>query len=193
MLAHYLTFARLVLGPVFAYCFYYSMGCSCRIGWQWASLGILALIELTDAFDGRVARGRGEVTDFGKFFDPLADSVSRLAIFLGFLMAGIIPLWMFLVFLYRDGLVSAIRYMCIIRGVVVPARVSGKLKAIFQAIGSFAVVSVCIAHAIYPALVPGTILGRPPAYFIMLLPALFTAYSLFDYAYGNRMVLRQSL
>ena len=68
------------------------------------------LIELSDAFDGHVARSRNEVTDFGKLFDPAADSLSRQTIFLSFMVcaAHIIPLWMFFtVFLPRYVFIDA--------------------------------------------------------------------------------------
>jgi CDP-diacylglycerol--glycerol-3-phosphate 3-phosphatidyltransferase len=183
------TFSRILIAPVFAYAFIH--GCqSAHAGvWLWWSVAFLGLIELSDSLDGHIARKLNQVSDFGKFFDPLADSISRLTVFCAFLVTGIIPLWMFLIFLYRDTMVSAIRYLCIKQGVVVPARVSGKLKAIFQAIGSFGVVVVQLSWIYAPTMAPSTIIGRHPGYVIMLFPALFTAYSAIDYWWGNRQTI----
>jgi CDP-diacylglycerol--glycerol-3-phosphate 3-phosphatidyltransferase len=190
MLPNWITFARILLAPCFAAAFIAGEGGDPR--WLWVALAMLALIELSDALDGFLARKTGTVSDFGKFFDPLADSMSRLTIFLSFLVAGVIPLWMFLIFLYRDLFVSSIRYLCIKEGVVVPARVSGKLKAIFQALGSLGVIGVSLAAAYGLAGVSREVGGRHIGFFIMLFPALFTAYSAIDYYYGNRQVVHKS-
>jgi CDP-diacylglycerol--glycerol-3-phosphate 3-phosphatidyltransferase len=188
MISNFVTLSRILVAPLFAYAFIIGFDRPHQAVWQWAGLAILILIELSDALDGRIARARKEVSDFGKFFDPLADSLSRLTVFCAFLVTGVIPLWMFLIFLYRDIFVSAIRYLCIKQGVVVPARVSGKLKAIFQGAGSFGVVLVTLSASLGMAIFPQTVAGKHPGYFFMLFPALFTAYSAVDYWWGNRAV-----
>jgi len=188
MVANSLTMVRFIIAPLFAYVFAHSFRAHNPLAWQYTALAILGLIELSDAFDGYCARKLGEVSDFGKLFDPMADSVSRLTVFTGFLISGILPLWMFLIFLYRDSIVTVIRYMCLRKGLVVAARLSGKVKAIMQAAGSFCVLAVCLLHGHGVRAIPPLILGRHPGYFIMLVPALFTAYSAFDYWFGNRAV-----
>lgn len=188
MLPNLMTGARIVISPFFAY--FFINGNSGHVGWLWISLAALLLIELSDALDGLIARRTKQVTDFGKFFDPMADSLSRLTIFSSFLVADIIPLWMFLIFLYRDTLVAGIRYLCIKENVVVPASSSGKLKAIFQAIGSFAVLFISFAHAYNLSFVPKAIAGMHPGFVVMLFPTAITVYSLYDYWQSNRSVLR---
>jgi len=188
MLPNLVTGARIVISPFFAY--FFIKGNSGHVAWLWMALAALLLIELSDALDGFIARRTKQVTDFGKFFDPMADSLSRLTVFSSFLVAHIIPLWMFLIFLYRDTFVAGIRYLCIKENVLVPARTSGKLKAIFQAVGSFAVLAISFAHAYDLAFVPKTIAGMNPGFVVMLIPALITIYSLYDYWQGNRSVLR---
>ena len=188
MLPNLVTGARIVIGPFFAY--FFIKGNSGHVAWLWMSFAALLLIELSDALDGFIARRTGQVTDFGKFFDPMADSLSRLTIFSSFLVAGIIPLWMFLIFLYRDTFVAGIRYLCVKEAVIVPARISGKLKAVFQAIGSFAVLGISFAHAYNLSFFPKTIAGMHPGFVAMLFPTLVTIYSLYDYWDGNRSVLR---
>ena len=127
-LAMVLTFCRLVLSPVFVFVF--------LRGTYWsavACLGIAIVSELTDLFDGIVARRRNEVTDFGKILDPLADSISRLTIFLCFVVEGLAPLSVVIFILYRDSMIATLRTFCAFRGVVVSARKSGKAKAVIQA------------------------------------------------------------
>jgi len=59
-------------------------------------------MELSDFVDGRLARRDNQVTAFGKLFDPFADVISRVTYFLAFASIGIMPLWVFLVVLYRE-------------------------------------------------------------------------------------------
>ncbi len=100
-------------------------------------VGLLVLCELTDAFDGMLARGMDAVSDFGKMFDPFADSVYRLSAFLALLLAGVFPWYAFAVLLFRDIAVSYIRVFEASHGHVRAARTSGKIKAIVQGGGLF--------------------------------------------------------
>ena len=94
---------------------------------------VFAAIELTDLLDGMLARKLNQTSDLGKVLDPFADSLSRLTYFLCFAFAGIMPIWIFVVVLYRDLSVSFIRLLMAKSGVVMPARLSGKLKAVVYA------------------------------------------------------------
>lgn len=190
-----LTGSRLLLGPLFA--LFFIKSASGDIYSPDKTLFLLAvlsvvLIELSDAFDGIVARARNEVTSFGKIFDPICDSLSRQTIFISFMVTGIIPLWMFLIYLYRDGLMSFIRVMAASSGNVLAARPSGKLKAIFQAIGTFFVLGVIAAHIYSPDSVPHVIWGKHPGFWIMIFPTLFTFISIFDYLIPNWKILAKA-
>jgi len=123
-----LTASRLVLSPIFVLVFLHD-----TFGGAIACLAIAIVSELTDLFDGMVARYRNEVTDFGKILDPLADSISRLTIFICFVQGGQAPIYLIVFILYRDSLVATLRTFCAYRGVVVSARKTGKIKAVFQA------------------------------------------------------------
>lgn len=188
---HVLTLSRVFLGPILAHLFVMQRGADNPIPLLWAVAVLLLLIELSDAFDGAVARKLNKVTDFGKFLDPAADSLSRLAVFTGFLVAGVIPMWMFLIFVYRDVIVAAVRYLCASRGVVVSARPSGKLKAILQAIAGAFVVASALAQAY--GILPASLSADTIGFWAMLCAALYTAYSAFDYALGNRGTIAESL
>lgn len=189
-MANWITLSRIFFGPLFAYFFMHGMTENCMSSF-WISLGMLILIEISDGIDGFVARKFNQVTDMGKYLDPLADSMSRLTIFLSFLLAGLIPWWMFLIFLYRDITVSGVRIFAIKEGTVVSARISGKLKAIFQAIGSFAVLLVMMWF-LYKGHDVATEKTMIPFY-CMLFPAIFTAWSGFDYVQGNWEALKKNM
>jgi CDP-diacylglycerol--glycerol-3-phosphate 3-phosphatidyltransferase len=158
-----------------------------------SAIACVVLIELSDAFDGIIARKRNQVTPFGKIFDPLCDSVSRQTVFCTFMVAGIIPLWMFLLFLYRDAALNLIRIMCAIDGTVVAAKKSGKVKAVFQGVGIFLVLFIMCGHAFQIESIPRTIWGKHPGFWIMLFPALFTILSMFDYLIPNWYVVKKMM
>jgi CDP-diacylglycerol--glycerol-3-phosphate 3-phosphatidyltransferase len=178
-LANWLTSARLLLSPVFVLAFMQD-GLWARV----AALAIVVVSELTDAFDGHVARRRGEVTDFGKLLDPLADSVSRISVFIAFMARGLVPWWMVLVFIYRDSLISTMRTVCAYRGQVVAARSSGKVKAIIQATVIIIVLAARIISDLFPAWLPERLVNQG-AWWLVLLAALYTLYSLYEYLAAN--------
>lgn len=182
-LANWLTFLRLLLSPIFVLVFMQE-GFWPRV----AALGIVVLSELTDAFDGHLARSRGEVTDFGKLLDPLADSVSRISVFVAFMAVGLIPWWMVLVFVYRDSLISTMRTVCAYRGEVVAARASGKIKAIVQATAIIAVLFFRIVSQIFPQQVKPEWVDRG-AWWLVLVAALYTLYSLWEYISANMHIV----
>lgn len=100
---------------------------------RYVVLGIVILSELTDLFDGYMARKRGQVTDLGKILDPMADSIYRDTIFLCLAVQQQVSLFLVLPILYRDSIISTLRTVCAYRGIVLAARSSGKIKAILQA------------------------------------------------------------
>ena len=122
-LANALTLSRIIIAPVFAYFFIHSFHAHSPSLYLLVSIGLVCLIELSDAFDGYVARSQNIVSDFGKLLDPMADSLSRQTVFLSFMVcaAHIIPLWVFLIFLYRDAFLSILRIMCAYNGSLTPA------------------------------------------------------------------------
>lgn len=181
-LSNFLTFSRILLSPVFVFTFVYWDGLWARI----ISLVLVIIMELTDAFDGYFARRRNEVSDFGKLLDPLADSLSRLTIFFCFMLEGIAPIWMILIFLYRDSTVSTTRIVSAYNNVVMAARASGKIKAIVQATAIIAILVGRIVELLLPELLPFAQIY----WWLMAGAAVVTIYSLYDYLHGNWQILR---
>ena len=100
---------------------------------------LLSLSEVSDILDGYFARKYDYITEFGKVFDPIVDSLTRNSIFLAFTKPPIsLPLSLALLFFYRDAVTHLIRIHAALRGVALPARRSGKIKAIIQATALFA-------------------------------------------------------
>jgi CDP-diacylglycerol--glycerol-3-phosphate 3-phosphatidyltransferase len=106
-------------------------------------------IELTDMFDGKIARKQGIVSDFGKLFDPFADTFAWLTFFFCFVLSGVLPgPWSFIVMLvifYREYAILFLRNLMLRKGVTQGARKGGKTKAIFYMVtGIVSLIAVTI-------------------------------------------------
>lgn len=124
-----LTIIRIVLVPLFML----------LLLWQFKWHSLVALLvfiaaSLTDMFDGKIARKRGLVTDFGKFLDPIADKMLTTAAFLGFICLdiGYGVVWVTLIVLLREFTVSSVRMIAAARGKVIAADKWGKVKTVVQ-------------------------------------------------------------
>ncbi|MBN1519473.1 MAG: CDP-diacylglycerol--glycerol-3-phosphate 3-phosphatidyltransferase [Spirochaetales bacterium] len=145
------TGLRIALAPAF-YLLFTTTAASSTIGIVPAvCIVVLFLImEITDALDGAVARKTGTVSDFGKLFDPFADSLARLTYFFSFVMSGLMPGWVFILVLYRDLGVSFVRILAMRKGVAMAAQLSGKIKAWVYAVAGGAGIAVVLARGFLP-------------------------------------------
>ena len=99
-------------------------------GWQSQIVALVLFIiaSLTDLLDGKIARSRNLVTDFGKFMDPLADKCLVTAAMLWFVEVGQMPAWALLTVIVREFAVSGLRMVASDKGRVIAAAWSGKVK-----------------------------------------------------------------
>ena len=97
-------------------------------GASYIALAIFIAASLTDLLDGKIARSRNLVTDFGKFADPLADKMLAMAAMVWFVEIGQMPGWALLVVLVREFAVSGLRMVASDKGRVIAAGWSGKVK-----------------------------------------------------------------
>lgn len=138
-----------------------------------ALLGGMA--ELTDLFDGMMARKYNLTSDFGKFFDPYTDSIARLILFFALAWVHLVPLWLPVFMALRDVSVSYIRLFAMKANVVMASRMSGKVKAWAQAVGYF----ILLLIALFAELGFDISLLVP---YIASIILLVTLWSLVDYA-----------
>ena len=130
-----ITAARIVLAPLFFISFFLPLWTGGFNGVSaYLILVIFTGIELSDFLDGYLARKYNLVTDLGKVLDPFADVMSRVTYFLCFAFTGLMPLWIFLIIIYRELAITFLRMMMMNRGIVVAASLWGKLKAVTYAI-----------------------------------------------------------
>lgn len=112
-------------------------------------IAILGISELSDAFDGYIARKYHQVTDLGKILDPMADSIYRISVFLTFTQPPVnLPLLIVFIFLYRDSVISTLRTICALRGFALAARSSGKIKAVIQAGVAFLIIILMMPYSV---------------------------------------------
>ena len=97
-----------------------------------AALAAFALASLTDWWDGRLARNRGIVTDFGVLMDPIADKILVLSAFCAFVQLHIAPAWMVVAIAAREFIVTGLRLFALGKGQVLPAEAAGKHKTVSQ-------------------------------------------------------------
>ena len=93
-----------------------------------AAFILYVLLSLTDKVDGELARSRGEITDFGKFLDPIADKLLVFSALLILLHQGFVNVWFVFIILFREFLVSALRMVASANGEVIAADRLGKWK-----------------------------------------------------------------
>ncbi|NIA20811.1 MAG: hypothetical protein GWP05_02315 [Anaerolineaceae bacterium] len=141
MLVQYITVARVPLAAAAAILLYFDFA-GPRTPAAYVVVGLLVVCELTDLFDGLLARHLNVSSRFGSLFDPYCDSVSRIVIFFGLAAAGICPFWLFLLLALRDISVAYIRIMCILSDRPVSARLSGKTKALVQGLGAILLAAI---------------------------------------------------
>lgn len=146
------------------------------------ALAIFIVASLTDLIDGKIARKYNLVTDFGKFMDPLADKLLVSAAMIALVEMGRIPVWVVIVIISREFIISGFRLVASDNGVVIAASYWGKFKTTFQ------MVMVCLMlldlsekFAWYGVLTN----------IIMWIALILTVVSLVDYLMKNKNVLKE--
>ena len=121
--ANKLTILRVIMIPVFLLVLYLHVP-----GANYWALAIFVLASLTDTLDGYIARHYNQVSDFGKFADPLADKCLVMAALCCLVESGEFYGWILAVVLLREFAVSGMRLVAVEKGRVIAAGWSGKVK-----------------------------------------------------------------
>lgn len=128
-----ITLLRVLMIPAYLVTMYLSGGKSGF--WMLVSLAIFIVASLTDFVDGQIARKYNQISDFGKFLDPLADKLLTLAAMCMFCQWGGFPAWALMIVLTREFAVSGLRMVAGPKGKVIAAGKSGKLKTASTMVG----------------------------------------------------------
>lgn len=175
-----LTVLRLLLVPVF----------TALLLWNGRYTPLLALIvfaaaSVTDFFDGRIARARGLVTDFGKFLDPIADKILVLAAFVCMIPLKLCSPVVVVIVLAREFLVSSLRLIAASHSVVIAAGRSGKIKTASQMFSVVCVLLLLSIRGIAGTDIPVELISN----ILMWLTSAAAVYSGIEYLWQNRGLL----
>ena len=128
-----ITLIRVAMIPAFLVTMYLSAG---EPGmWMWISLALFIIASLTDFVDGHIARKYNQVSDFGKFLDPLADKLLVISAMSMYCEWGVFPAWALMIVLTREFAVTGLRLVAAGKGTVIAAGKSGKLKTASTMVG----------------------------------------------------------
>ena len=164
-----ITLARVALIPVYMVLMYLSGGQAGPM--MWGALGVFIFASATDFVDGYIARHYNQVSDFGKFLDPLADKLLTIAAMAMFCEWGTFPAWALMIVLTREFAVSGLRMVAGPKGKVIAAGKSGKFKTASTMVG------LCVWMAFPGIAVIGTV--------VMWLIVITTVYSGVEYFIQN--------
>jgi len=181
-LANMLTLSRIILAPVFMVIYLVPKSYEITIPVLWV---IFIVSEITDYFDGLAARKLKLTTDFGKFFDPFADTLVQVTCFLCFLIDGvwgfgIVPVILFLLVIYREFAILFLRNLMLKKGVTLGARMLGKIKTVVYiiAVGAALLAASIERLGVYENLLPYFKTG---AFLIFAVSVTLAVISFFDY------------
>ncbi len=189
-IANRLTVARIVLTFVFMF-FLFCQGFIAKI----ISAAIFIFVALSDFLDGRIARKRNMVTDFGKIMDPIADKIFVLAAFSAFVQMQLIPAWMLLIVISREILIMSLRLFALNKGKVLSASKAGKHKTFSQMVIIFFILAFIVTKEVMLRFFtwnPGwEKFFRQGIYVVMLFVVGLTLYSGLAYLWENRKIITQ--
>ena len=175
--ANKLTVLRILMVPVFLVL--------CYNGMRIPALVVFLLASLTDLIDGYIARNYNQVTNFGKFMDPLADKILVLSAMCYFVEVGRMPGWALAIVLLREFAVSGMRLLAVEQGRVIAAAWSGKIKT------AATMICLCLMLLIGPPAPPDSapdIVAKISTIIILVT----TVYSGAEYLWKNRDVFRRA-
>ena len=126
-----LTILRVILIPFFVVFMLFDITGAAD---KWIALVIFCVASLTDMLDGKIARKRGLITDFGKFMDPLADKILVTSALICFVELWVTPAAVIIVIIAREFVVTSLRLIAAPKGIVIAADIFGKMKTVSQMI-----------------------------------------------------------
>ena len=171
--ANKITIFRFILVPVLVVLMYLDFP-----GHIYWALGVFILASVSDFADGYIARHYNQVSDFGKFMDPLADKVLVLSAMSMFVEWNVMPAWVLILVLAREFAVSGLRLVAVDNGRVIAAAWSGKIKTTVTMVGIILMMALGIPREI-------TWLNTT----VWILIAVTTLYSGAEYFIKNKDVL----
>lgn len=136
-----ITLVRVILIPVYMVLMLLSADGGAWL--RWLGLGVFVLASISDFLDGYIARHYNQVSDFGKFLDPLADKLLVTACMIIFVGWGRMPSWLVFIVIAREFAISGLRMVAASNGTVIAAGWSGKIKTACTMTGLIGMMAIC--------------------------------------------------
>lgn len=189
VLPNQLTILRIILTPVFLYLFLSNDPIFIQI-----SLAVFVVAALTDWYDGWLARKFNYITDWGKFWDPLADKILTSTAFIGFVLVGLVPLWMVILIILRDLLITILRVFAESRGYNFVTTYYAKWKTALQMIFLYYLLLIYVGlhtKEIYIGHedIFSYLTNKDLIYVVMLVITIITVHSGISYLYKNKQLI----
>lgn len=179
-LANKLTFLRIIMIPLMAVLYFFSL--------EYAAAAVFVLAVLTDMLDGRIARSRNMVTDFGKFLDPIADKLLNVTALIMLLWASkrddpwaVVLTVCTVIIVAREFTVTGFRIIAATNRVVIAADKWGKIKTVTQDV---AIVLLLMGNW------PFRLIGIPMDYIVLIASTVLTVISGANYIIKNTAVFK---
>ncbi len=191
VLPNQLTILRIILTPIFLYLFLDDSSTSIQ-----TSLIVFIVAAITDWYDGWLARKFNYITEWGKFLDPLADKILTSTAFLAFVFVNILELWMVVLIIFRDILITGLRIYADYKKVSFSTSYSAKWKTFLQMFFLYYVLLIYTAKTV-EWIYKGRekifeILFNPYLiYYSMLFITIFTVLTGITYIYSNRLLIKK--
>lgn len=161
------------------------------------ALFIFIIASLTDWYDGKIARKRDEVTEFGKIMDPIADKLLILSAFISFVQLDLVPTWMIIIMIAREFLVTSFRMVAISKSKkVLSAIPSGKHKTVWNVITIITILTILAIPEVCSwknFLISKGDVGEHLVAFVLVLPyamtficVVYSIYSAIDFVNKNK-------
>lgn len=160
------------------------------------SLGIYIIAALTDWYDGWLARKFNYITNWGKFWDPLADKILTSAAFIGFVILDIIPLWMVIIIILRDIIITSLRAYADYKEFSFPTSYYAKWKTFIQMGFLYYLLIAYVGMNTIEIYIGSTnifnvLMDKEFIYICMLIITAITFHSGVTYIFNNRKLIRE--
>lgn len=191
VLPNQLTVLRIILTPIFLGLFLSGEPLLIQV-----SLVVFLIAAITDWYDGWLARKFNYITEWGKFMDPLADKILTSAAFFGFVIVGLLPLWMVLLVVARDMLITILRAYADYKKVAFSTSHLAKWKTFFQMVFLYYLLFIFTLktfdklYSSYKNLFD-LFLNQSFVYYTMLFITLLTVFTGIAYLYNDRFLLKK--
>jgi len=188
-LPNQLTVLRIILSPVFLFLFLSDV-----VWMKQLSVLVYIIAALSDWYDGWLARKFNYITSWGKFWDPLADKILTSFAFIGFTIVGLIPIWMVIIIVGRDVIITLLRVFADMKNYNFTTSYYAKWKTMLQMIFLYYLLILFVAqyspeiNVKYGKIIL-TLLNNELIYFIALFITLITLHSGILYVKRNWKII----